>query len=147
MKNKTLNITLHTSCLRVYHNCQPRQLAIQISLIPHFTTHFTTRNKIGQLTIQLTIQLTSKLDTIIQISTQSTTHFTTHSNSTHPCTTHHLAIPTLYSQFGFLVIQYKNLVNPVKHLVIIIRPCAIGFVSTVADLCNDEISFVFSQTF
>ena len=98
-ENKNLNITLHTSCLRVYHNCQPRQLAIQISLIPHFTTHFTTRYKIGQLTIQLTIQLTSKLDTITQISTRSTTHFTTHSNSTHPCTTHHLAIPWLRSHF------------------------------------------------
>ena len=40
------------------------------------------------------MQLTSKLDTITQISTRSTTHFTTDSNSTHPCTTHHLAIPS-----------------------------------------------------
>ena len=109
MKNKNLNITLHTSCLRVYHNCQPRQLAIQISLIPHFTTHFTTRYKIGQLTIQLTIQLTSKLDTITQISTRSTTHFTTHSNSTHPCTTHHLAIPWSSSFHEILAQVYQSI--------------------------------------
>ena len=62
LKNKNLNITLHhiTSRLRVYYNCQPRQLAIQICLIPHSTTHFTTRYEIEQLTVQLT----SKLDTI-----------------------------------------------------------------------------------
>ena len=34
-----------------------------------------------------------------------------------------------------------------KHLVTIIRPCAIEFVSPVADLCNDEINFFFGQTF
>ena len=54
---------------------------------------------------------------------------------------------TLYSQFRFLVIQFKHLVNPFKHLVTIIRPCAIEFVSPVDDLRNDEINFVFGQTF
>ena len=93
MKNKNLNITLHTSHHVSEFIIIVNQLAIPISLIPHSTTHFTTHYEIGQLTIQLTMQLTSKLDTITQISTRSTTHFTTHSNSTHPCTTHHLAIP------------------------------------------------------
>ena len=100
--NENLIISLQhiTSCLRVYYNYQPRLLEMHISLIPRTTTHFSTRFEIEQLTIQLTMQLTSKLDTITQISkttTRSTTHFTTHctthSNSTRPCTAHHLATP------------------------------------------------------
>ena len=69
--------------------------------------HFTIRYEIGHLTIQLTMQLTSKLDTITQISTQSTTH----SNSTHPCTTHHLAIPpySMFIQQNLMMAMYTQI--------------------------------------